>query len=138
MQPDRLILAFLALSLASLICALTNQILLFSLSTGAFAVLSFVLAYGRESRRPAILAGLCIFFALYLGLMIGINRTFDPAGSLELLGGLPVPTALLIYGIWPLGIVTGVLYFMVFRKSILTNSKLEKFLREFGGGSHNR
>jgi hypothetical protein len=49
-----------------------------------------------------------------------------------------VPTALLIYGIWPLGIVTGVLYFLVFRKSILSDSKLEKFLRDFGGGSNNR
>jgi len=101
-------------------------------------VLGFVLAYGRDARRPAIVIGLGIFFALYLALMIGINRTFDPAGGLDLLGGLPLPTALLIYGIWPLGIVTGVLYFLVFRKSILSKPKLEKFLRDFGGGSGNR
>jgi hypothetical protein len=138
MQKDRLILVILALSVASLVCALTNQILLFSLSTGAFALLGFLLAYGREARRPAILAGLALFFVLYLALMIGINVTFDPTGGLDLLGGLPVPTALLIYGIWPLGIVTGVLYFLVFRKSILSDSKLEKFLRDFGGGSNNR
>lgn len=138
MQNDRLILAFLALSSASLVCAFSNQVLLFGLSTGVFAVLGFVLAYGREARRPAIVIGLGIFFALYLALMIGINRTFDPAAGLDLLGGLPLPTALLIYGIWPLGIVTGVLYFLVFRKSILSNPKLEKFLRDFGGGSGNR
>ena len=138
MQTDRVILAFLGLSVASLICALANQILLFSLSTGAFAVLGFVLAYGNESRRPAIVIGLFIFLALYLALMIGISRTFDPTGSLELFAGLPLPTALLIYGIWPLGTITGILYFLVFRKSVLSNSKLEKFLRDFGGGSNNR
>ena len=138
MQSDRLILAFLALSVASLACALSNQVVLFSLSTGVFAVLGFVLAYGPESRRPAVVIGLSLFFTLYLALMIGIDRTFDPAGRLELFGGLPLPTALLIYGIWPLGILTGLLYFLVFRKAVLTDSKLEKFLREFGGGSNNR
>ena len=138
MQNDRLILAFLALSAASLVGAFTNQVLLFGLSTGAFAVLSLVLAYGREARHPAIVIGLAIFFALYLALMIGINRTFDPTASLDLFGGLPLPTALLIYGLWPLGIVIGVLYFLVFRKSILSNPKLEKFLRDFGGRSNDR
>jgi len=138
MQKDRLILVILALAVASLACALTGQILLFSLSTGAFALLGFVLGYGRESGRRTIVIGLAVFFVLYLALMIGISHTFDPTGKLELLGGLPVPTALFVYGIWPLGIVTGVVYFVVFRKSVLSDSKLEKFLRDFGGGSHNR
>jgi len=138
MQKDRVILAILALSVASLVCALTNQILLFSLSIGAFTLLGFVLGYGRESARPAVIAGLAIFAGLYLFLMVGIHREFDPQGALGLLGGLPVATAFLIYGIWPLGIVTGVLYFVVFRKSVLSSSKLEKFLRDFGGGSSNR
>lgn len=138
MKTDRLVLVILAFSIASLVCALTNRTLLFSLSTGIFAVFGFVLGYGREWRRRTVLGFLTLFLGLDLALMIGIDRTFDPAGELHLLGGLPVPTALLIYGIWPLGILTGALYFLVFRKSVLPDSKLEKFLREFGGGSGGR
>jgi hypothetical protein len=55
----------------------------------------------------------------------------QPAGDLALLLGLPQATALLVYGVWPLGFIVGALYYARFSRSILPVDRLEEFLRRF-------
>lgn len=54
-----------------------------------------------------------------------------PAGEPFLVLGMPLATAFLTLGIWPLGIALGILYYKVFDRSILPPAKLDKFLQKY-------
>jgi hypothetical protein len=43
---------------------------------------------------------------------------------------LTAPTALLVYGVWPLGILPSLLYAFRFRQAVLPEDRLERFLAE--------
>jgi len=69
--------------------------------------------------------------ALYGALLAGIAWLDDPQ-RLRLLLGLPAGTALLVYGVWPIGLVWGVLYGVLFPRDVLPRERLERFLKTYG------
>lgn len=92
------------------------------------AALGFVGSSARTEVWPALLAMLVSGVVL----MVAILLTDRTDGSPDLVLGVPVATAFLIYGIWPLGISIGILYFRVFDRLVLPRRKLDAFLSEFG------
>jgi hypothetical protein len=93
-------------------------------------VLGLALGHGAARRRPAIGLSLALLFAGYVLLLSGM--VFADATALRLVGGLPAGTALLVYGIWPVPLLAGLLYALVFRSAVLPPDKLNKFLAEHG------
>ena len=77
---------------------------------------------------------LIAYGAVFCALLATAFRLHDPTGPLTTIGGFPAGTAMLIYGIAPLGITLGVLYGLVFDSEILPLEEaagvLEKILQE--------
>jgi hypothetical protein len=116
----RLVAALFVAALAAITCALFNVWLGFGVATCALLVLGLALGFGR------LLFGLWFLFAGYVLLLAGMVWLRD---SRELILGFPAPTALLVYGIWPMPLLAGLLYGLVFRSAVLPEDKLERFLR---------
>ena len=86
-------------------------------------------AAGRPTRRTyAFLVAFATVFCALLALGFHLH---DPNGTLVTIGGFPVGTAMLIYGIAPLGITMGVLYALVFDTEILPEDKHRDFIDRF-------
>jgi hypothetical protein len=112
--------------------SLVNQWLWFGILVWLILFFFAAIGYGPHSRRGTILSTLTGMFLLYSGFLIGIVWTFDPSAEPPLFFGLPVPTAFLVYGIWPCGVILGLLYGVEFRRSVLPEDRLRQFLAEFG------
>lgn len=123
MMADRTVAAIFAAGLAALIAFFLNAWLAFGIAAAALLVLGLVLGFG------GLRAALIVLFAGYVVLLGGMAWLADtPAIVL----GFPAPTALLVYGIWPMPLMAGLLYALVFRTSVLPEEKLRKFLGEHG------
>ena len=131
-MTGRLALAWCCAALLALLLALVNQWLWFGILVWLILLLGVAIGYGPQCRRIRILATLTGVFLLYTGFLLGIVWTYRPGAELTLFLGLPVPTAFLIYGIWPCGAILGLLYGLEFRRSVLPHDKLQRFLAEFG------
>jgi hypothetical protein len=129
---DRLALVWSFAAVVALLLSLANQWLLFGVLVWLILVLGVAAGYGPASRRNSILATLTGVFLLYTGFLLGIAWTHRPDQAVTLFLGVPVPTAFLIYGIWPCGAILGLLYALEFRRSVLPEDKLKQFLAEFG------
>ena len=103
----RLALAWCCAALIAFPLALTNQWLWFGILAWLILLLGVAIGYGPQFRRNSILAALSTVFLLYSACLLGIAWTYRPEAGLVLFGGLPVPTAFFIYGIWPLGATAG-------------------------------
>jgi len=114
--------------------ALTGPLLAIGATFGlvqiAFFGLCFALGVRRREglgpwRRPLLL-GLAAFAIVWL-LLIGsyVGYLHDPAGTARLLG-FPLPTAILLFGIWPLPVVFAVLYLRHF-DHVLDETRLALF-----------
>lgn len=104
----------------------------FGVMTLLLIFLCAALGFGDSSARTEVWAVLLAMLAAGVVLMGAILLTDRTDGSPDLVLGVPVATAFLIYGIWPLGIFIGVLYFRVFDRLVLPRRKLDAFLSEFG------
>jgi hypothetical protein len=127
-----LALAWCCAALIALPLAFANQWLWFGIVAWLMLLLGVAIGYGPQFRRKTILVTLSAVFLLYTACLLGISWTYRPDAGLVLFGGLPLPTAFFIYGIWPLGAALGLLYGLEFRRSILPQHKLDQFLAEFG------
>lgn len=127
-----LALAWCCAALFALPLALANHWLWFGILVWVILLLAVAIGYGPACRRKGVLATLTFAFLFYTGCLLGIALTYRPGAELALFLGLPVPTAFLIYGIWPFGAVLGLLYALVFPSSVLPQDKLDQFLAEFG------
>jgi len=129
---DRFALVWSFAAVAALLLSLANQWLLFGVLVWLILLLGVAVGYGPLGRRNTILATLTGVFLLYTGFLLGIAWTFRPDQELRLFWGVPVPTAFLIYGVWPFGAILGILYALEFHRSVLPEEKLQQFLNEFG------
>ena len=84
---------------------------------------------GRPSRP--VYAYLGAFATAFCGLLALGFHLHDPSGQLLTIGGFPAGTAMLVYGITPLGITMGILYGVVFDREILPEDKQREFLDRF-------
>ena len=128
-ENDRVVLAAAILSAVLVLFSLLNWWLWFGVAM--FVLMMLLLRAGHGRGTKVLLGSLCALLACYLGLLGWIVVADQPAGDLVLLLGLPQATALLVYGLWPLGFLVGALYYARFSRSILPTDRLEEFLRRF-------
>ena len=101
------------------------------LGCASLAVIVLTLAYGWAGAVRGLVAwSLAAIFVLFSGLIAWMAALDDPTGDLRLWFGLPRPTALLVYVLWPLGALPSLLYAFRFRSTVLREDKLERFLAE--------
>ena len=132
MNNTPVVLGGAAASLAAVAAGLAG----YALAMGILAVVVIVLlcAIGlRTPRRTSKLTVLALiaYGAAFCSLLAFSSRLHDPAGPLTTIGGFPAGTAMLIYGIAPLGITLGVLYGLTFDSEILPLEKQREFLKRF-------
>ena len=129
---NRTALAIGLLSLVGLLCSLLDYWLLFGFVSLALLVSALAVGFGRHGRRKPVLYTLVGVFFIYSALLAAIVWTYQSEGEPTLLLGFPVSTALLVYGIWPLGFIPGILYLLIFETSVLRREKLQDFMAKFG------
>lgn len=101
------------------------------LGAASLAVIVLTLAFAWKGALKGVVAwSLAGVFVLFSGLIALMAVLDDPAGELRLWLGLPRPTALLVYVVWPLGALPSLLYAFRFRDTVLREDKLERFLSE--------
>ena len=96
------------------------------------SLLFSAIGFGPQYRRAPILAAIIGIFLAYSALLLLLARLDNPSGEPRLILGFPAATAVLVFGIWPIGAVAGLLYGLVFHRSVLPEGKLRAFLRKFG------
>lgn len=107
----------------------------FSLLFGllSFIALLFCLFIGvrnRINRRSTyILITACIPFLVTLSLIFYTYQDYIQSDELVLYNGFPLPTILLIYGIWFYPIVFTLLYVINFKKWVISSEEIERFKR---------
>ncbi len=134
----RAALAIGGLSLFGLLCSLLDYWLLFGFVSPALLVSVLAVGFGRAGSRKVVLYTLVVVFFIYSALLAAIAWTYQSEGEPALFLGFPVSTALLVYGIWPLGFIPGILYLLIFETSVLRRERLEKFMSEFGREEQDR
>ncbi len=134
----RAALAIGFLSLFALLCSLLDYWLLFGFVSLALLVSALAVGFGRAGSRKVVLYTLVVMFFIYSALLAAIAWTYQSEGEPALFLGFPVSTALLVYGIWPLGFIPGILYLLIFETSVLRRERLEKFMSEFGREEQDR
>lgn len=118
--------------LAAIALAFLNHWLLFGILTWLMMALAMAIGFGPEYRRPPILAAIIGIFLVYSALLLLLARLDNPGGEPRLILGFPAATAVLVFGIWPIGVMAGLLYGLVFHRSVLPEKKLRAFIRKFG------
>jgi hypothetical protein len=128
-ENDRVVLAAAILGGALILFSLFGWWRWFGAAMFVLMLLLLRAGYGRGTK--VLLGSLCALLACYLALLVWIVVADQPAGDLVLMLALPQATALLVYGLWPLGFLVGALYYVRFSHSILPADRLEEFLRRF-------
>lgn len=127
-------LAILAavVSLVALLGGLAGQALVLGMGGVVLIAVLCVLAL-RSSGGPSgrTCAYLAAFATIFCGLLALGFRLHDPSGPLVTIGGFPAGTAMLLYGITPVGITMGIAYGLIFDSEILPEDKQRKFLNRF-------
>ena len=129
---QRLVLAITCSCALCILLAFLNLWIWFGLTTSLLIALSLALGMGRTCNQPPVLVTLVLILLAYCGLLCGMAWLHEPETDLTLVLGFPPGTALLIYGIWPLGMLPAVLYPIAFNRWILPADRLDRFVAEFG------
>ena len=79
----------------------------------------------RQLKKP-ILIGLCLNILVFCLLMLAY-WAYARTGSGPLAGSFPRPTAIMLYGLWPIQAVFVVIYVWAFDRWIFTAEDQEKF-----------
>lgn len=121
-------------SLAALAAGLAGQALALGILAVALIVLLCMIGLQAPLRTSRLTVLILIAYGTaFCGLLAFAFRLHDATGSLTTIGGFPAGTAMLIYGIAPLGITLGVLYGLTFDREILPGEKQREFLKRFSG-----
>lgn len=101
------------------------------LGISLLAALALALAIGwRGALRRGVVLSIAGIFVVFAALMTAIALLEDPLGEPRLWLGLPASTAVLVYGVWPLGVLPSLLYAARFRGLVLPEEKLRRFLAQ--------
>ena len=127
-------LAILAalVSLTALLAGLAGQAAILGMAGVTLIAVLCAMALragGRPSRRT--FAYLAAFAATFCGLLALGFHLHDPHGPLRTIGGFPAGTAMLVYGITPLGVTMGIVYGLIFDREILPRDKQHEFVERF-------
>ena len=94
------------------------------------AVVMLTLRVGWQTASPWVGRSLAAIYLVFAAVVSAIILLDAPGGPLRLWLGLPAPTGLLVYGIWPLGILPSLLFAFRFHDTVLPHDRLERFLAE--------
>lgn len=116
-------------SAAALVAGLTGYANVLGMATVVLIALLAVLGL-RAPGGPTLrtLSAIVLFGTLFCGLLALGFLLHDPDGKLATIGGFPAGTAMLVYGIAPLGIAFGFLFGLIFDREILPREKHHDFL----------
>lgn len=93
--------------------------------------LALAVGYGDDVGSGRVRLGLTVYGLLLVGLILTLFALYDPTTpEPRLLLGLPAATAILVYFIWPLGAVAGLLYALQFERATLSKARLEELDRK--------
>ena len=81
---------------------------------------------GQPSARTVV--ALLVFGCAFCALLALAYRLHTPLETLQTLGGIPPGTAMLLYGIAPLGLVVGLIYGLTFSTEVLPVDRQREFL----------
>ena len=98
-----------ALSVVALLLGLLGWWSWFGVVVWLLIFLCTALGYGRDARRRPIRTVLLALLLVNLSLFIAMLLTDRTEGEPFLILGVPLSTAFLVYGIWPMGTLLGVL-----------------------------
>ena len=127
-----LVKTMMAAATAAIALALTNHWLLFGITALALMALGLAVGFGAQLGHkpiPLLIVGLFVVYVVLLAVIASLDA---PQGPPNLILGFPVATAVLVYGIWPVGTIIGITYAITFERTVLPPDRLEKFLRRFG------
>jgi hypothetical protein len=129
---DRVVAVIAVCCALAIVLAFLRQWLLFGLSIWLLITMGLALGFGRATRHRSILATLAFILLAYVALLLGMAWLHDPTGAPDLVLGLPIGAALLVYGIWPLSLVPTVLVTVMFDRWVLRVDQVEALVAEFG------
>ena len=134
MTSTRLAILAAATSLVALAAGLAGRPAVLGMAAVVLTVLLCAQAFFNSERPPrAVYAFLAAFATVFCGLLALAFHLHDPDGPLATFGGFPVGTAVLLFGITPVGVTMGVMYGIVFGRDVLPERKLRAFLDRFAG-----
>jgi hypothetical protein len=97
-----------------------------------FAVFAAFIAMGANKQgrlaalKKPLLIGLLLNVLVFC-VMMAAYWNYAGEGSSALLGSLPWPTALMMYGVWPIQLIFVFIYIWGFDRWIFTDTDMEKF-----------
>ncbi len=124
---NRLAVTLGALAVVALGLALAGFNAAFGVASWAILTLLVTAGFGGFGAPKRVLVWALGLFVLFSSLLLWIFALDAPQADLQLWWGLPRATAVLIYGIWPLGVLPGVLYAIEFSREVLPDEKLRAF-----------
>lgn len=129
---DRLVLSLAAAMLAAAVCGWIGWGPGLGVAVVVSAILAIAVGWGQTLRgAPALVLGATA--AALSAVVLAIFVLDDPGGEGAQWFGLPRATALLVYVVWPLGLVPGGLYVWRFRRGVLPEDRLRTFLSRYSG-----
>ena len=103
---------------------------LFGILQYFFFVGLIALSLNKQGRlsvfKKPLLVGLFLNIAVFCLMMVAY-QIYACNGSGPLVGSFPWPTALMLYGVWPIQVIFVVIYVWYFNRAIFTQDDLEKF-----------
>lgn len=131
MHADRWVIVAATAALAAGVCAWMGwpgplAVAVMLMLTSAAAV-----GWGRSMGRGVIVGGLALSFVVFAALALAMVALEAPEGAGEQWLGYPRATSLLVYGLWPLGLLPGALYVWRFHTDVLPEDRLEAFLKRY-------
>ena len=122
-------LTLAAVSVAALVAGLSGHAL--ALGVCAVALLVGLCLLGlRSPGQPSArtVSALLAFAFAFCALLVLAGRLHKPSEPVQTLGGIPPGTAMLLYGIAPLGLTIGLIYGATFSSEVLPDQRLRDFL----------
>ena len=129
---DRTVFAILILSVMAVIFSSLYFWWGFGVVGFGLVVTILGLGFGPTRRSKPIFYFLFFLFSAYALLLSGMVWIDRHDIALRLVWGFPAATAFLIYGIWLVPALAGVIYAIVFHSAVLPEDKLQKFLTDHG------
>ena len=131
---DGPVLAILLISIAALVMVFTGLWLVFGMLVCALLVAGLALGFGAARRSKPVRFVLFFLICAYIASLGAMAWLEGSTEASRLVLGFPPATSVLVYVIWPVPLLSGILFGLVFPTSILPEEKLREFLATHGRG----
>ena len=88
---------------------------------------------GLSALRKPLLVGIALYLCLWMAVVLSYaSYATDPASAGRWLG-LPIPTAILLFGFWPFPVYFVGLYLRFFERNVMDDAALDAFRKRIAG-----